>query len=118
MSDGPREYTKDEVRANLFAFIRGRVQYWSSVPGKTTIEQMNGLVGSILVALDGCAQDLPGFILAPYPDGLDRKDRIENGENYYPEQYSVIWEVIKCDLAPDLHEHWARENQGQPGGEA
>jgi hypothetical protein len=60
--------------------------------------RLEGLAHSILVALDGNAMALPGFVVAPMPHPSDRDYCIENGENFYPEAPDV-----SCDIAGELH---------------
>jgi len=98
-----REYTKEEVREQFLYHVRTMVNYWDSIPKKTTKEKLSGLAFSILTALDGCAGDLPGFIVAPLSHPNDKQYRIENEENYYPENHEIE-NKIKCDIAGGLHE--------------
>ena len=65
-----REYTLDEVRENLLHHVISCIRYWHTLPGKNVRERLYGLAFSILVALDGEAGDLPGFLVIanPHPD--------------------------------------------------
>ena len=98
-----REYTTEEIREQFLDHIRVMVNYWDGIPKETTKEKLSGLAFSILVALDGCAGDLPGFILAPLPHPDDKQFNIDEEENYYPENHEIE-DKIKGDISGGLHE--------------
>jgi hypothetical protein len=54
-----------------------------------------------MVALDGGAMALPGFIVAPNPHPSDKEYHISEGSDYYPENHELD---IKGDIAGGLHE--------------
>lgn len=96
----PRVYTQDEIRRKFLTHIAALVQFWSDLPEGGPVDQrLEGLAHSILVALDGYAVALPGFVVAPAPHADDRTYAAEHGENWYPET-----PVVACDIAGHLHE--------------
>lgn len=98
-----REYTVGEIRKQFLEHIRGLVNYWDGIPEKTITEKLEGLAFSILVVLDGGAMGLPGFIVAPIPHPSDKQFHVEEGEDYYPDNYEIEGR-IKGDIAGELHE--------------
>jgi hypothetical protein len=86
MSDNtPREYTAEETRDMLLAHIHRMVDYWHKESRVTdTREKLSGLAFSILVALDGDAASLPGFVVSPAPHPTDKDYHREQGENWFP----------------------------------
>jgi hypothetical protein len=97
----PTEYTEEEVRDQFLNYIREMVDEWDAANNKTTKEKLNGLAFTILAAIDGNSPDVPSFILAPFPHEDDKQYKIDNGENYYPDNNGID---VKCDIAGDLHE--------------
>lgn len=96
-----REYTKDEVSAQFLKYVNESVQYWENeTETPNSLSKLEGLALSILVAIDGKSA-LPKFILAPDPSPDDKKDSIENGRNYHPENYESN---VKCNISGDLHD--------------
>jgi hypothetical protein len=96
-----KEKSMEEVREEFLDHVRFMVDYWDNVEKDTTKEKLSGLAFSILVALDGCASDLPAFIVAPLPNKEDKQYLIENEEDYYSENHNSD---VKCDIAGSLHE--------------
>jgi len=94
-----REYTEEEVREQFLDHVRMLIDYWDKVNTETTKDKLEGLAFSICSTIDGCAMDLPGFILAPLPHESDKQYHIDNDENYYPENKEA-----NCDIAGSLHE--------------
>ena len=98
----PREYNKDEVRAQFLRHINGLVQYWEKeARTPDSLSKLEGLAFSIMGAIDGCAVDLPKYILAPDPHPEDREYHKRLGENYFPENHES---GVKCDISGGLHE--------------
>lgn len=98
--DSCREYTRDEVIEKFLLHIADLINYWGDEQrGVTSQERLEGLAHSILVALDGCSANLPGFVVAPAPHPFDRSFCTFNRENYYPNPPGA-----KCDIAGHLHE--------------
>lgn len=102
-----REKTTDEIQAEFVEHVRDSITYWDSLPNITIREKLNGLAFSILVAIDGEADALPSFILAPRPHPEDKEFHIQKGNNFYPENH-LLDDEIKCDIAGDLHEIFYR----------
>lgn len=98
-----RELTEDEVRDQFLDHVRYLVEYWSEVKDRTTKEKLDGLAFSILSAIDGCNSSLPSFILAPLPHEDDKEFRINNNEDYFPENHES---EVKCDIGGYLHEKY------------
>lgn len=96
MNDEPRARTADEVRDEFLSCVAEHVTYWNTLKDKTTKERLEGLAFSIMAFLDGCAIDLPGFIVSPNPNKDDEEFYKNNGENWYPSD---------VDIAGGLHEH-------------
>ena len=103
-----REYTTEEIREQFLDNVRMLVNYWDRTPKETTKEKLEGLAFSILTILDGCAGDLPGFIVAPSSHPDDKQYHIDNEENYYPENHEIE-DKIKGDIAGGLHESFYRK---------
>lgn len=103
----PRQLTEDEVRDALLEHIHAMARYWATVGGpdgpKTCLDRLEGLAFSILAALDGNSVNVPGFIVAPLPHEDDKQYRIDQDENYYPENHRA---KIRADIGGSLHEHW------------
>jgi hypothetical protein len=79
----PRAKTEEEVRREIFATIRGYVNYWANLPDNTSEERCDGLAFSILNIFDGTTVSLPAMniSLSPHPD--DMLFNKNNGENWY-----------------------------------
>jgi hypothetical protein len=99
-SNNPRVLTQQEVRDQFLTHVAVMIDYWERIPnGGSLQERLEGLVHSLLVALDGNSTALPAFVVAPAPHSSDRQYCIANGENFYPEA-----PVASCDIAGELHE--------------
>jgi hypothetical protein len=99
MADAPRAYTPEEARDLLLEVFTASATYWANLPDKTPKERCDGVVFSVLVALDGCSMDLPAFdlIVSSHPDDPEYHKAL--GENWFePEQR----------LSFALHEHLHR----------
>lgn len=110
--------TVDEIRDEFIAAIQQYIDYWEKEPSvKTPRERLEGLAHSILVLLDGCSSDLPGFAIVPDAAPGDREYYQEIGENYYPCSEDPDW--LKFDIGGGLHELFglarARAQQEQRG---
>jgi len=101
----PREKTTEEIRGEFLKHVRSLINYWDKVESKegpkSQKDRLEGLAFSIMVALDGGAMALPGFIVAPSPHPDDKEYHISEGSNYYPENHELD---IKGDIAGGLHE--------------
>jgi len=98
MRNRPRQLTSEEVRDQFLAHVWHTIRYWQRIedPGGDRIE---GVVFSVLAALDGSAVALPGFIIAPAPHVSDKQYCIKQRKNYFPKAPKV-----KCDIAGRLHD--------------
>lgn len=101
--DNPRELTMAEVRDMLLDHFRELITYWESLPNKTIHDRLDGLAFSMLATLDGDSLGVPGFLLIPDPHPDDKKDALENGENWCPEDG-------ESDIGI-LHEFWYKKGQ-------
>ena len=99
--------TKEEVKEQFLDHVRMLVNYYEKETTKKTLrEKLEGLAFSILVTIDGEDASLPSFILAPMPHEDDKQYRIDNGENYYPENHDSD---VKCDISGGLHDSFFKE---------
>lgn len=97
-----RQYTENEVRKQFLDHVRMLVDYWDKETSReTTKKRLDGLAFSILAAIDGSSVSLPSFVLAPLPHENNKQYRINNKENYYPENHDSN---VKCDIAGSLHD--------------
>lgn len=105
----PREWTREEIRQEFVAHVRMLAQYWATVdlqrgaltPEQNVKERVEGVAFSILAAIDGCAGDLPAFMLVPLPHPSDKQYHQDEGVNWYPDppEHDDI-----CDISGGLHE--------------
>lgn len=88
-----REYTTQEILEKFSNRTRNLIKYWATLdinpeyiqPGETEIHyRLEGLAHSIMAGIDGCAIDIPGFMLIPVGTTEDRDFHISEEENYYP----------------------------------
>lgn len=103
----PREMTEEEVRERFLRHVASLVDYWESETRAESLRaRLEGLAFSMLVAIDGGAAGLPGFILAPSPHKDDKEFNRSRGANWYPR--------AKCehDIAGSLHEEFSRFRRG------
>ena len=98
----PREYNEDEVRAQFLRHVNELVRYWENEARKPdSLSKLEGLAFSIMSAIDGCAGDLPKYVLAPDPHPEDKEYNKSQRENYFPENHES---GVKCDISGGLHE--------------
>lgn len=103
----PRELTKIEVRDRLLDYICQMIDYWDRLtPTRpyTQRDRLAGLAFSLLVALDGEAAALPGFLVVPASHVTDRDYQRSNGDNWYPPVPDEIDPALLCDIGGALHE--------------
>jgi hypothetical protein len=64
-------YTTEKLRDKFFAILLERVDYWSTLPGKTLDERLDGMAFSFFTILDGVVMDpdLPAFDIVSREDG-------------------------------------------------
>lgn len=107
----PRAYTEDEIRDMLLNHFRVMADYWATLPdidvvtGRpiTVKDRCDGVVFSILSALDGCAGGFPCAVtlkMDPHPE--DKQFLESNGEN---------WVDPGTEIADMLHEYYYRMNK-------
>ena len=105
MENEPRAYTKEEVCRKLISHFMAISKYWAELPHKTDRQKCDGLVFSILAAIDGSCVDLPSFDMIPCSCLGDKEFYIKNGENWYEKEV-----VNDCQLHELLCE-MERENK-------
>ena len=98
-----KEYTTEEVREKFLRKVNGIVKFWHEVKDRTELEKLDGVAFSIMSTLDGCAIDLPMFIVAPAPHETDKEFHQEDGSDWYPESHEVENE-INGNISGCLHE--------------
>jgi hypothetical protein len=95
----PKPLTPDELRDYLLGEMWERLHYWRKQPDISCREQMEGLVFSILVVLDGMVVGSPcSFDLVASSGSEAKQDATDNEERTYVEDGTVISDM--------LHEHW------------
>ena len=87
MAGQPRELTRDEVRSAFLAYCRGVVKKFSATSHDEHVA--NGVAHDILLAIDGGANGLPAFLLAPAPELTDKQFCVDIGRNYWPANYQI-----------------------------
>lgn len=101
----PRAITPEELKWIFMQHMAGLVDYWANadkISGEpmTTQYRLEGLMGSVLSVIDGCAIGLPAFelevALRPIVDESDKDFAKEENYDWYPDD--------KPDIAGGLHE--------------
>lgn len=96
----PRELTTDEVRERFIQHVWGMIHYWEHEDRQPAArDKLSGLAHSLLVAIDGCADGLPAFALAPVPHPDNKEFHRAEGENWFPSAGEV-----SHDIGGGLHE--------------
>lgn len=109
-----REITTEEIREQFIRHLHHLVDYWANLPedcreGRDPASwRIDGVVFSVLSALDGCTMGFPGFIVAPIPHVDAKEYNISEGNDYYPENSSID---VKGDIGGALHEYFSMSNQ-------
>jgi len=97
-----REYTDKELKEMFVRKLWSTLEYClNDDKMKTPQHKLEVFMHSILATLDGCAIDLPGFIIAPISTEEDKQFYISEGENFYPINDQ---NAIKGDIGGGLHE--------------
>lgn len=93
-----RPKTVPEMRKEFIDYCHDMIAYWLTQTGDGRDEKgrMEGLVFSIMVALDGNTTALPGFKVIPHPHPDDQQFDIDNGDNWWHD----------ADIAGQLHYHF------------
>lgn len=105
-SKKPRVLTRDEAREKMLLHFWNLVDYWDSIPDKTVDgfggyyihdrrSRLDGLMHSMLSALDGSTLSIPGMEIKPLVSTDDIVYYKSNGENWFPPDK---------DLGGSLHE--------------
>ncbi len=85
-----RELTSEEVRDRFFKHVWSVIDFWHKESRKTdAFDKLTGAVFSILAMLDGCAIDLPAFLIVPDPHPDDKDYHKDREENWWPENKDV-----------------------------
>lgn len=101
-----REYTQEEVQEQFMRYIANLVKYWARIHKNDAEQALSGMAFSFLSMLDGCAMDMPRFLVVPDPHPDDMSYHIQEGENYYrplPEAVNDLPDVHGCSM---IHEFW------------
>lgn len=102
--DGPREYTRDEVREMFIRRVHHLVEEWAvteSVYGPYSIkDRLEGLAFSIFSTLDGSTLEFPAFAVIPDPYPEDKAFHQGEGRNWFPEFKTPC----ASDIGRGLHE--------------
>lgn len=107
----PKEITRDEARYLLMKHLSGLVDYWADEDGRhgiaernpTVADRLEGLLHSVLVALDGSAMGLPGYMIVPNPHPDDKPYAQRQGYDWEPPVPEKLAERL-CDVGGGLHE--------------
>ena len=94
-----RQHTDDEMRQEFIGYCRSIVSYYHGLRDKSEREKLEGIVFSILVAIDGEAIT-PAYELIPRAHPGDKQWYIERDENWYPKGH---------DIGGGLHEMWCKK---------
>jgi hypothetical protein len=93
-----REITTEECRVQFVNHMIGLIKHFDD--GRIlSIRDMETMVHSFLVTLDGGAMGLPAFQVIPYPHESDKDYCIEQGENYFPQS-----QPMSTDISGGLHD--------------
>lgn len=100
------EKTVEQVRDEFVTNVKNMVDYWAKVDVDTTKERLEGVAFSIMSALDGCAMALPPFIVSPLAFEEEKKEAIDNDDDYYPVNDGS---TTSCDISGSLHDCFSRK---------
>jgi hypothetical protein len=84
MSDEPREYTVEECRRMVLENFRAISRYWAREHAKGHDHAFDGVVFSILVAIDGGSSG-PALTLLTDPHPDDKEFNRGEGRNWWPQ---------------------------------
>lgn len=99
-----KEMTEEEVQQRFIDAVWKWVDYWNHLKEETPERRVKGVAFTILGLIDG-VDELPHMILAPEPHPTDKKDAVENDEDWFPENT----ENIKGDISGDLHNQFYKD---------
>lgn len=101
----PRCYTREEVQTLFLRHCGSLVGYWlNESKAKSAKEKMEGLMHSVLSAIDGCNCALTGFDLTTQPHPDDEEYMRSGGKNWFP---------TGCNISGELHERWFKVLYGR-----
>lgn len=84
----PRELTVEEVQNQVLDHFAHLVKYWDT-SADDSIDQMTGLVHSLLATLAGQSMVLPGFDIVTAPHEDDAEYDRANGNNWIPDGVDI-----------------------------
>jgi hypothetical protein len=106
-----RERTQEEVRAAFIGHLRRLIYYWTEeVKVTNPKELLKSFAFSVCCAIDGSADGLPGFILAPHAHPGDKQFHIANGEDYWPDNADA---VVQCNISGMLQDEWYADERAK-----
>lgn len=105
--DEPRAWTSEELCTTLIDHFYHLVQYWYNVDiddsypkdKDPVLYRLEGVVFSVLAALDGSCIDIPAYDLVARPHPSDKDYLISNGENWIEEGTTIstmLHELFSC----------------------
>lgn len=98
-----REYTVEEMQEMFIKKIWEYIHYWQGDKILNPAEKLEGLAFSILNLIDG-SYSLPSFLLIPVPHQEDKKESIDNEENYWIDQSDKLGDIKSINGNQLLHE--------------
>lgn len=100
MKHKAKEITTDESRYLFLKHMASIVDFWEKQSTNPSLrEKLEGVLFSVLSALDGCAAGLPGYLVIPNPSPEDKKYAIQEGFDYEPHPPQ-----LDHDIGGGLHE--------------
>jgi hypothetical protein len=109
--DGPRAWTKEEMRERLFRHIWSAIDFWAKeAKRENTRDLLSGVVHSVLALLDGSAIGAPGMAIIPFPHKDDEAYHKANGENWWPRPEHRDLTIELHDIGGSLHEELYRRD--------
>lgn len=96
----PRPYNQEEVRSMFLAHVRNVAAYWAENGNPADLQDMcEGVVFSILSAIDGCAGGLPFSIdLVARVHQDDKAFHLDNGDNWIEDGTVLNADCMMHDL--------------------
>ena len=79
-----KQYTNEEIRIQFINHLKMLVDYWDSLPNKSSKQKLEGFLHSTLVTIDGGCGGMCGFQLIPSVHPSDKEYCIKNNKDYYP----------------------------------
>jgi hypothetical protein len=82
--NGPRAYTKVEIRAHVLDVMRDYAHYWAALPSRTPLERCTGGGFALLNIFDGTTTEVPSFDLVTRPHANARECDVAKSRDYFP----------------------------------